>query len=237
MGGARFKLTIQKVKLMSNPWTRDEIATLKEELSHVLWIGGATDAGKTTLATHLGDKYGLQVYHGDKQGERHWSLISSDEQPAMYDWGKRSHDERWVEPSVEQLTQQTLQIMEERIPFIIDDLRGMPSDIGIIVDWFGLLPKYIVPLQSHKQQALWLFPNEDFKQYSIQKRDKPNSHHNTSNPEKAWKNHLKRDLQLALYVKEQAQGLDANILVNDGQSVEDMLSKAEAIFEPFMLTQ
>lgn len=34
-------------------------------LEHVLWIGGATDSGKTSVARALAQTYGLQEYHYD----------------------------------------------------------------------------------------------------------------------------------------------------------------------------
>ena len=36
--------------------------TRKQALTHVLWIGGAPDAGKTSVALALAEKYGLQFY-------------------------------------------------------------------------------------------------------------------------------------------------------------------------------
>ena len=34
--------------------------TLKEALSHVVWIGGATDCGKTTIAKNLAKRHQWQ---------------------------------------------------------------------------------------------------------------------------------------------------------------------------------
>ena len=35
-------------------------------LARILWIGGATDAGKTTPAKLLAERNGFQLYHYDK---------------------------------------------------------------------------------------------------------------------------------------------------------------------------
>ncbi len=39
---------------------------LRSVLAHVLWIGGAPDAGKTSIANLLAEKHQLQVYHFDR---------------------------------------------------------------------------------------------------------------------------------------------------------------------------
>jgi hypothetical protein len=39
---------------------------LSQALSHVLWIGGATDTGKTTISHIISERYGLQVYNYDR---------------------------------------------------------------------------------------------------------------------------------------------------------------------------
>jgi adenylylsulfate kinase-like enzyme len=40
---------------------RPQDADLARRLAHVLWLGGATDAGKTTAAQTLAARYGLHV--------------------------------------------------------------------------------------------------------------------------------------------------------------------------------
>ena len=42
---------------------------LKQALSHVLWIGGATDTGKTTISHILAKRYGFQVYNYDEHDQ------------------------------------------------------------------------------------------------------------------------------------------------------------------------
>ena len=39
---------------------------LRRTLSHVLWIGGATDTGKTTAARIIAERYGLQLHNYDR---------------------------------------------------------------------------------------------------------------------------------------------------------------------------
>jgi hypothetical protein len=44
---------------------------IDERLSHVLWIGGSTDSGKTSIARVLSEKHRLPVYHYDQADLRH----------------------------------------------------------------------------------------------------------------------------------------------------------------------
>ncbi len=43
---------------------------LKGALAHVLWIGGATGAGTTSVAQAMAEKHGLQAYHYDRYRPR-----------------------------------------------------------------------------------------------------------------------------------------------------------------------
>ena len=42
-----------------------------QELRHVLWIGGGSRSGKTTIARRLARRYGLRWYSADAQTWRH----------------------------------------------------------------------------------------------------------------------------------------------------------------------
>lgn len=200
---------------MATIWTEEDIITYKAQLEHVLWVGGATDGGKSTTASLLAEKYDLLAYHGDMK-QNQWENITAQEQPAMLSWWNMSIDERWVTPSTQSLTQLTLKIMAERLRIMVKDLSSLETDKQIVAEWYGFMPDYIMPLISSPDKALWLFPNEEFKQQSITKRNKANFHRNTSDPRTAWHNHLQRDLKLAEIAKEQAKKHNFTIVINDG---------------------
>lgn len=50
---------------------------LQEAFSHVLWIGGATDSGKSTAAKILVDHHQLQLYSYDRRDIAHHELLAS----------------------------------------------------------------------------------------------------------------------------------------------------------------
>ena len=217
-------------------WHPDDLSVWQMTLKNILWIGGATDAGKTTTAAMLAEKHDLPVYHGDKHWREHWSHIIPQKQPAMCKWDAMTMDERWVNRSVEDLLQHTLEITRERLPFIFADLQKLSADSIVIAEWFGFLPDAIMPLLTNPAKALWMFPTPEFKQAAVEKRGKAHFHDDTANPAKAWDNHLKRDLHLADLARKQAGKHNATVLINDGtQSLESILINVEAQFSSFLM--
>jgi hypothetical protein len=77
--------------------------TLQQALRHALWIGGAPDAGKTSVAAVLVEKYGLQFYSLDEHAEEHWfDHVSKDPSAFGHTWMSRSLDERWLQAPEQQ---------------------------------------------------------------------------------------------------------------------------------------
>lgn len=207
-------------------------AALKEALKNILWIGGATDSGKTTTAALFGERYGLPVYHGDQHWRENWAKLTPQEQPAMHRWDNMTMDERWVRRTVEDLAHHTFQIMTERLPFIFEDCAAMATSGRVIVEWFGLLPNCIAPLLTHPHQAVWLIGSEKFRLESINQRGKSGFHQDTADPEKAWDNHYRRDVLIAETLQQQAEALGLGVMVNEGHlSPQEMMVQVAEHFE------
>ena len=66
-------------------------ADLKMALGNVLWIGGAADSGKTSVARALTERHGWQAYHYDRYDREvapgHWARIDPQRQTQMYAGG------------------------------------------------------------------------------------------------------------------------------------------------------
>ncbi len=59
------------------------------DLDHVLWLGGSTCAGKTSVAKRLAASHGLRVYHCDDAFEDHRKRADPDRHPGfcrIMDW-------------------------------------------------------------------------------------------------------------------------------------------------------
>src|SRR5262245_19827891 len=73
--------------------------TIARDLAHVLWIGGAPDAGKTTIARLLAERHRWQWYSCDSHTQRHIARSDPTQLPATYAKFGKSIDERWVLPT------------------------------------------------------------------------------------------------------------------------------------------
>lgn len=209
---------------------------LRQALSHVLWIGGATDTGKTTISETIAERYGLQLYHYDQhdlsQTERLAQTL-----PRYRTFLDASLDERWVHPDPEDLLQFVLQGFQDRFPLVVEDLLDLPKEPMIVAEGFGFTPELLLPVLSSKRQAVWLVPTEDFKRASMKRRGKPSFKDRVSDPERATRNVLVRDMLLAELVGAQARSLGLQVHEIDGsRSVEEVATLIERHFEPFLRT-
>lgn len=194
----------------------------KERLAHVLWIGGATDTGKSTIAQNLASRHGMCVYHYDKTDAEHHQKLA-ETVLEIRQFNEASLDERWVYPEPGALLARSLKSFSYRFPIVIEDLLALPSDKPIIAEGFGLLPELVHPLLSSHYQAIWLIPTETFKLDSMARRGKPSFGKSISNPEKAKTNLFTRDMMLAEYYRKQVSAFGYACLEVDGShSAEEM---------------
>lgn len=204
-----------------------------QALSHVLWIGGATDSGKSTLAQKLAERRRLQVYHYDRRDQAHHEQLAQIH-PAYRSFLAASLDERWVYPEPEDLFQRMLQSFRDRFPLVIQDLAAFPSDCGILAEGFGFLPELLAPHLSNLTQALWLVPTESFKLASMQQRNKPSFGAQVSDPVRAKQNLFGRDMLLAQFIREQVLKFGYILYEVDGsRSADEMADLVEGQLAPF----
>src|SRR5206468_4110854 len=78
---------------------------LRQRLSHVLWIGGGPQAGKTTLSRLLAGKWDLKIYNLDWHAVRDHDLRGG---AASAAFARLSMDERWVAPSPVDLLERSI---------------------------------------------------------------------------------------------------------------------------------
>jgi len=203
-------------------------------LAHVLWIGGATDAGKSTVADMLAERHGLQVYHYDRRDLAHHEQLAATS--AVYRaWLDASLDERWVYPEPQQMFESTLRSFRDRFPLLIEDLLAFPREKCVVAEGFGLLPEYVAPLVASRSQALWLLPTDEFKRASMTRRGKPSFAARVSDPERARANLYARDMLLAAYIREQVLQYGCTMYAVDGvRSIEETVALVENQFAPFL---
>lgn len=206
----------------------------KKGLAHILWLGGATDSGKSTVAQNLAQRYGISVYHYDKadagQVEKLANIV-----PEVDQFFKASMEERWIHPTPKMMFDYLLVVFPHRFPLVIENLLEMPKDKPIIVEGFGLLPELVHPVLSSRHQAIWLVPTEKFKWESMERRGKPSFASSLSDPEKAKMNLFARDMMLADYYRKQVPSYGYTLHEVDGsRSAEQMTDLVEAHFTKYL---
>jgi 2-phosphoglycerate kinase len=214
------------------------VNTLKTSLAHVLWIGGATDSGKTSVARALAEKYGLQAYHYDLYDREvypgHWAGADPARQPHMHATPTEDRNWMWVDTTPQELVQRWLETTPERFELTVEDLQALPSRPPIVAEGYGLSPELVQPLLTSPRQAIWLVSTETFKRATYERRGK-GQFAGTRDPARARYNHIERDLLLAEYMRERAKELGLTVVEIDGnRSLDAVVALVTRHFGPFL---
>ncbi|MAT41858.1 MAG: hypothetical protein CL609_05920 [Anaerolineaceae bacterium] len=186
----------------------------------IYWLGGAPCAGKSTIAEHISDKYHLTYYRVDDHFERHIKQTNPINHPACDAFKKMGPEEIWMAPVSLQLTREW-KIYQELFDFILADLMELPKPV--IVEGAGCLPGLVNPFLALNQAGVWIVPSNDFHDLYYEKRDwSPQFVKDTSNPQQAYLNWMKRDHAFAEKIRQQTKELNLSCLVVDGsQSLQE----------------
>jgi 2-phosphoglycerate kinase len=189
---------------------------LKEKLSHVLWLGGGTDAGKTTVARLLAEKHGWRLYEFDRSEPAHIERLLAEGAKYYGEFMAMTEDERWILRSPAEMAAGTIGGWSERVKLVVEELLVMPQDGIILAEGPGFFPEVIQPFLSSPFQAVWLVPTEEFKWFSMKQRGKYVRRRQMSDSERAVNNHFGRDMIMAAHVVEQAKKLGLEVITVDG---------------------
>lgn len=143
----------------------------KQSLAHVIWIGGPTDSGKTTIATTIATIRGYQYYSSDQTGgERLRKLAQTNTKYKKYIESVFDIDERWTRYTAEEIAEQSMGVAREGFQFVIEDLLELPNHTPIIAEGLGFTPEIIQPVMSSEYQAIWLMPTQGMMEKSFRKK-------------------------------------------------------------------
>jgi hypothetical protein len=113
------------------------------DLAHVLWIGGATGSGKTSIARALAYRWDLQLYNLDHRTYDHVERLGG-------------REAGWDLPA-EKLAERFVAHARERWPLVLEDLAALPSSPAAIAEGPHLLPELVPP----DARAVFLVPTEE----------------------------------------------------------------------------
>jgi hypothetical protein len=163
----------------------------RARLTEVYWLGGASGAGKSTVARLLAGE-GLRVYDTDQAMRRHAAELTAVEAPELARFKAMTMDGRWCERTPEAMLDSFQWYRGEGFRLIVDDLVAMPPG-PVLVEGLRLLPELVQPLAT-PGRAVWLLPTPQFRRAAFERRGSlweiPTK---TRNPERALANLLERD--------------------------------------------
>jgi hypothetical protein len=127
-------------------------------LEHVLWIGGASGAGKTTLATRLARRHGLRWYSADARTWEHRDTAVRAGHEGAIRWEAMSPEERHEIALADPQALVHLNLDLERGPMIVDDLRALPVSPLVVADGSTVLPELVSQGHADRDRSVWLVP-------------------------------------------------------------------------------
>lgn len=181
----------------------------RENLRHVYWLGGASGAGKSTVARQLADTHGFHLYDTDERMADHGRRSRSNDIPLMKAFAAMDADERWVTRSPQLMLETFHWFRGEGFALIVEDLLHLPKNRPVVAEGFRLLPELVQPLLADPRHAVWLIPTPELRMIAFERRrplGPPWSFvGQTTDPDGALRNLLMRDQLFSEAVSQEAK--------------------------------
>jgi hypothetical protein len=203
-------------------------SSLAARLRHVYWVGGASGSGKTTIASRLAAQHGLRLYSTDEAMSDHAGRSSPADATYLTRFVAMDMDERWVMRSPETMLDTFHWFRGEGFELIVEDLLRLPTEPGVVVEGFRLLPRLVKPLLAVPNHAVWLLPTTTFRAAVFDGRGSSSWSFlaRTSDPERALRNLLERDQMFTARLRIEAKQVGVDAIEVDTTLTEDALADA-----------
>lgn len=180
------------------------------------WIGGASGAGKSTIARRLAAKHGLHLYSTDDAMSDHGSRTTPAQSPSLTEFIAMDMDERWVNRSPEAMLDTFHWFRGEGFDLIVEDLLSLPTDRRVVAEGFRLLPHLVRPHLAELDHAVWLLPTPEFRHAAFESRGFLwTIPRRTTDPEKALRNLLERDRMFTDRLRDETEALGLRAITVD----------------------
>lgn len=193
----------------------------KPSLQHVLWIGGAPCAGKTTLSKRLSSDFDMLYYDGDDRFEEHFTTASAEESPVTCKAKKRCEEEGssvWMfEQKVEEMATFMRDLGREDLTRVEKDLLELPSARPIVVDLYNGHPPWMRKI-ADPNRMIFLVSTDTFQESGWHQRDGAfrREIEQCSNPEWSMKQFVDCCLMMSRQVTEECRKFGLPFLVTGG---------------------
>jgi 2-phosphoglycerate kinase len=184
----------------------------------VIWIGGSTCAGKSSVAELIAASRGWDVYRCDVK-EHELVADVTDEQAAIRRWLDRSLDDTWVELGVDELVAETVEFFRELVPMLVADVRAQARPL--VAEGHQLLPQFLAPVLDG-DAAVWLVATLPFRlEKHFQRPHAWTTPRKTRDPERAQQHRLERDACIAQIARDEALACYLPVIDVDGSTTLD----------------
>ena len=192
-------------------------------------IGGSPCSGKSTIAANLADRYQLISIKLDDLVEEFTREARKDGAPISTRREKRTSDQIWLREPVA-MAEEEWAFYEEIFPYLLQYLVDN-QDKPLMIEGAGLLPQLVSSL-ALELAYLCITPSADFQIEQYAKREwVPYVLQDSSNPQLAFDNWMKRDILFAQRCRREAERLSYPQLLTDGsRRIEEMAEQVADIF-------
>ena len=192
-------------------------------------IGGSPCSGKSTIAANLAERYQLVPIKLDDLVEDFTREARKDGAPISTRREKWTSDQIWLREPVA-MAEEEWAFYEEIFPYLRQYLAEN-QDRPMILEGAGLLPHLISSLDLDVSY-LCITPSADFQKEQYAKREwVPYVLQNSSHPQLAFDNWMKRDILFAKRCRKEAERLSYPQLLTDGsRRIEEMAEQVADIF-------
>jgi 2-phosphoglycerate kinase len=188
------------------------VGRLEQALQHVRWIGGASGAGKSTVADRLAERYGLRLYRTERFSD-YLPRTTPASAPMLHAFMAMDMDERWVNRPPRVMFETFHGFHGECFDLVVEDLLALPREPPILVEGFTLLPRLVMPLINRLTQAVWLLPTSDFRRAAFERRGTTwTIPAKTTDPRRAFENLLMRDAMFTDELRSKARTSGAQVI-------------------------
>ena len=193
----------------------------KQSLQHVLWIGGAPCAGKSTVSGRLSDDFGLRYYDGDRHFEDHFETACADESPLTYEARVRVRKEgssAWMfEQESEEMATFMRDLGQEDLVRAANDLLVLPSNRPIVVDLYNGHPPWVRKI-ADPSRMVFLVSTAAFQESGWRQRDGAfrREIERCSDPERAMEQFIKCCCLMSHRVRAECRRFGLPLLITGG---------------------
>ena len=188
------------------------------------FIGGSPCSGKSTVAEIIANRYDLYYFKVDDYLDKYTELGAKKNLEICMKQKVLSPEQIWMREPIIQCKEE-LQFYEEIFDFLIEELKSISYEGGIVTEGAAYLPELMKQMNVAPNRYISITPTKDFQMFHYKKREwVPFVLEGCSDKGKAFENWMERDALFADEVRRQCERENYRSIVNDGTiSIEELV--------------